>query len=125
MLNLSRNNSRQIYSYMGFALFICLILIFPDSVSARDLTTGGELPYETFLGRLKASITGPFAGAVSLIGIVVAGAVLIFGGDLNGFFRSLVFLVLVISVIVSGGSIITGITSAEVIVPSSAELLVK
>ena len=35
-----------------------------------------------------------------MIGIVVAGGVLIFGGDLNGFFRTLIFVVLVMALLV-------------------------
>ena len=40
------------------------------------------------------------AFALSIIGIVIAGGVLIFGGDLNGFFRTLIFLVLVMALLV-------------------------
>ena len=37
---------------------------------------------------------------LSIIGIVVAGGVLIFGGELNGFFRTLIFIVLVMALLV-------------------------
>jgi type IV secretion system protein VirB2 len=40
------------------------------------------------------------AFALSIIGIVIAGGVLIFGGDLNGFFRTLIFIVLVMALLV-------------------------
>ena len=40
------------------------------------------------------------AFALSIIGIVIAGGVLIFGGDLNAFFRTLVFIVLVMALLV-------------------------
>ena len=40
------------------------------------------------------------AFALSIIGIVVAGGILIFGGELNGFFRTLIFLVLVMALLV-------------------------
>lgn len=39
-------------------------------------------------------------GALSIIGIVVAGGILIFGGELNGFFRTLIFIVLVMALLV-------------------------
>ncbi len=61
---------------------------------------GGALPYETWLNALRTSVTGPVAFAVSIIGIVVAGGMLIFGGELNHFFRSLIFLVLVMALTV-------------------------
>jgi type IV secretion system protein VirB2 len=41
-----------------------------------------------------------------LVGIVAAGAVLIFGGEMSGFLRTLVFLVLVIALIVNAGGLI-------------------
>ncbi|EWS66550.1 conjugal transfer protein TrbC [Hydrogenophaga sp. T4] len=45
-------------------------------------------------------MTGPVAFALSIVGIVIAGGVLIFGGDLNGFFRTLIFIVLVMALLV-------------------------
>jgi type IV secretion system protein VirB2 len=62
--------------------------------------TGGSLPYESWLTNLRNSVTGPVAFALSIIGIVIAGGVLIFGGDLNAFFRTLVFIVLVMALLV-------------------------
>jgi Type IV secretory pathway, VirB2 components (pilins) len=56
---------------------------------------------------LRNSLTGPVAFAVSIIGIIVAGAVLIFGGDMNGFFRTLVFIVLVMSLIIGANNMMT------------------
>ncbi|MBO3708948.1 MAG: conjugal transfer system pilin TrbC, partial [Candidatus Accumulibacter sp.] len=61
---------------------------------------GGSLPYESWLTNLRNSVTGPVAFALAMIGIVVAGGVLIFGGDLNGFFRTLIFVVLVMALLV-------------------------
>jgi type IV secretion system protein VirB2 len=52
-------------------------------------------------------VTGPVAFALSIIGIVVAGGVLIFGGDLNGFFRTLIFLVLVMALLVGAQNVMS------------------
>lgn len=68
--------------------------------AAASVGTGGSLPYESWLESLRNSVTGPVAFALSITGIVIAGGVLIFGGDLNGFFRTLIFLVLVMALIV-------------------------
>ena len=43
---------------------------------------------------------GPVAYAISLLGIVVTGAILVFGGEINEFVRRLIMLVLVISLMV-------------------------
>jgi type IV secretion system protein VirB2 len=57
------------------------------------------------LVNLRNSVTGPVAFALSIIGIVIAGGVLIFGGDLNGFFRTLIFLVLVMALLVGAQNV--------------------
>jgi len=67
--------------------------------------TGGSLPYEDWLTKLRNSVTGPVAFALSIIGIVIAGGVLIFGGDLNGFFRTLIFLVLVMALLIGAQNV--------------------
>ncbi len=73
---------------------ICLALA-PDAFAGAG--QGGNLPYEEWLEAVRASATRPVAYAFGLIGIVVAGGVLIFGGDLNGFFRSMLVVVLVMA----------------------------
>src|ERR1700712_5807435 len=80
-------------------ILLTLILLAPDLAFASE-GTGGSLPYETWLTNLRNSVTGPVAFALSIIGIVIAGGVLIFGGDLNAFFRTLVFIVLVMALLV-------------------------
>jgi len=75
------------------------IIILPQPAFASE-GTGGSLPYESWLTNLRNSVTGPVAFALSIIGIVVAGGVLIFGGELNGFFRTLIFIVLVMALLV-------------------------
>jgi type IV secretion system protein VirB2 len=75
---------------------------------AAFATGGGEkMPWETGLTNLQASITGPVATAISLIAIVAAGAMLIFGGNIQGFMRTTVFIVLVIGIIISASNILT------------------
>lgn len=86
-------------------VLLAVLAIVPDVFAAAGM--GGGLPYETWLESLRKSVTGPVAFAVSLIGIVVAGCVLIFGGDMNGFFRSIVFLVLVMALIIGANTLMT------------------
>ena len=78
---------------------LLVLLLAPPHVFAAE-GTGGSLPYESWLTNLRNSVTGPVAFALAMIGIVVAGGVLIFGGDLNGFFRTLIFVVLVMALLV-------------------------
>lgn len=84
---------------MSMSTMLLVVLLLPDAAWAAE-GAGGGIPYEGWLANLRDSVTGPVAFAVSLIGIVVAGAVLIFGGELNAFFRTFVFIVLVMALLV-------------------------
>ena len=95
--------------------FIALAVMMPDLAHATE-TGAGDLPFEAPLKKLTASLTGPVAFGISLIGIIAAGAALIFGGEMSGFLRSMVFLVLVIAVIVNASGIITMIRSDAAVI---------
>ena len=84
-----------------------LMLWVTPEIAEASVGTGGGLPYETWLTSLQNSVTGPVAFTLSIIGIVVAGGVLIFGGDLNGFFRTLIFIVLVMALLVGAQNIMS------------------
>ncbi|MDR8093099.1 TrbC/VirB2 family protein [Burkholderia gladioli] len=96
---LPNHTSNRITLMLGVMLVCALLLLLPEHAHASS-SSGGGLPYEGWLANLRASVTGPVAFTLSLLGIVIAGGVLIFGGDLNGFFRTLVFLILVMSLLV-------------------------
>ncbi|EPG9766585.1 conjugal transfer system pilin TrbC [Escherichia coli] len=100
------SGNRQVVFYLAVAALVMLCLVVPQHAFASE-GTGGSLPYETWLTSLRNSVTGPVAFTLSIIGIVVAGGVLIFGGDLNGFFRSLIFLVLVMALLVGAQNVMT------------------
>ncbi len=82
---------------MRLMLAMMLVMLVPEMAVAA---TGTGLQWEGGLTTLTNSITGPIAFSISLIAIVIAGAVLAFGGELNQFARSIIILVLVIAVIV-------------------------
>ena len=93
----------------NFWLLVCLVsllVLLHPVVAHAAAGGGGGLPYESALNKLQNSATGPVAFALSILGIVVAGGTLIFGGDLSGFFRSMVVLVLVIGVLVSAVNVL-------------------
>lgn len=92
-------------------LLVLWVLSMPNEVYAAG-TAGGGLPYESALTRLRASITGPVAFTLSLIGIVGAAGVLIFGGELTGFLRMMVFLVLLIAILVGAQNVLTTLFAA-------------
>jgi type IV secretion system protein VirB2 len=99
ILRLSTKHPHPAWFHAAAILLLAAILLAPHLAFASE-GTGGSLPYESWLTNLRNSVTGPVAFALSIIGIVIAGGVLIFGGDLNAFFRTLVFIVLVMALLV-------------------------
>jgi len=77
---------------------------------------GGGMPWDAPLTAIQTDLSGPTASTLSLIAIVVVFGVLIFGGELNHFGRSLCYLVMVAAVLVAGNGIFgaLGIAGAEV-----------
>ncbi len=64
------------------------------------------MPYENVLDQLSKSLSGPVAKSVALIGIVGSGATLIFGGEISGFLKTVIYLVLVCSLLILGNTLI-------------------
>ncbi len=96
-------------------LIVGFTLVFASQAHA-SAAAGGGLPYEAWLTKLQASLTGPVAFSVSLIGIVGAGGVLIFGGELNAFLRTLVFIVLVMALLVGANTMMSGLFGTGAVV---------
>lgn len=100
---MSNTSNRFLLSLGLFALLFFTV----GNEAYAGTASGGSLPYESWLSSLRDSVTGPVAFALSIIGIVIAGGVLIFGGDLNGFFRTLIFIVLVMAFLVGAQNMMT------------------
>lgn len=107
------------YKALLLAGFSLMLLVVSQSSMAAS-TGGSNLPFASFFDNILDSITGPFAYGVSLIGIIASGSALIFGGDMNGFMRTLVFLVMVLSIVVAAKNTLAAITGkgAEITVIS-------
>ncbi len=99
--------SKRTIIYVLLILVALAVVIPAASALATTTGAGGGLPYEGWLTSLRNSVTGPVAFALSIIGIVIAGGVLIFGGELNAFFRTLIFLVLVMALIIGSNNMLT------------------
>ena len=102
----SEADHRSKMYFIWAAILLAFILLAPHHAFASE-GTGGSLPYESWLVNLRNSVTGPVAFALSIIGIVIAGGVLIFGGDLNGFFRTMIFVVLVLALLVGAQNVMS------------------
>ena len=98
-----------------FTIIILLGSLLTADHAQAAVGAGGALPYETWLVSLRNSVTGPVAFTLSIVGIVVAGGILIFGGELNAFFRTLIFIVLVMALLVGANNIMTNLFQGAVI----------
>ncbi len=105
----------NIFLYPALLMFIFLTLLLFANNALAAVGAGGALPYESWLVNLRNSVTGPVAFTLSIVGIVVAGGILIFGGELNAFFRTLIFIVLVMALLVGANNIMTNLFQGAVI----------
>jgi type IV secretion system protein TrbC len=87
-------------------------------------SSGTAMPWDSPLQTISQSISGPVAYVIVVLGIVVGGGTLIFGGDLNGFARTVLLVVAFGAFVLGATSIITSLfpnaTSATVGARSSA-----
>jgi len=90
------------------ALVALLNVVFLTPRSAFGANTaGGIAEWETPLQKVVASIDGPVAFGISVIGIVVAGTMLIWGGEINEFSRKIIMLVMVLALVVTAVNLLS------------------
>ena len=98
-------------------LFSSLIPALVTATADRALATPGSLsggfsaPWEQPLSSLSKELTGPTAGSIAIIAIFVAGLALIFGEDLGKFARTLLMIVIAISLLIGAARFIGPFTS--------------
>lgn len=93
----------------------CFLLMSGSSVALAS-SGGGGLPWESPLQTIQQSITGPTMGFVALAAVAVAGAMLIFGGELNDFGRRVIYIILVLGLMLGSAQIVAlfGATGASI-----------
>ena len=81
----------------------------------------GSFSYEKVLTQFSDSISGPVAVSVCIIGLAAGGFAMIFGGDLQGWLKTLLFCVFIIGCIAGAAAIVQklGLTGASIIVSSA------
>ena len=87
---------------LWFLVLVLLTMPTPAHAMAYD-----NMPWEIPLQKIEASLTGPVALMVALIGIFATGATLIWGGEMNEFGRRGVLLALIVSVLVFASSLLS------------------
>jgi type IV secretion system protein VirB2 len=107
------NRLRRHAPLLVWALYLSIMLLMPHLAHASTSdSSSGSLPWESPLKSLRESFSGPVAYALAIIGIVVTGGMLIWGGEINEFARRGIMLVLVVSFIVLANSVLTSLFSS-------------
>ena len=99
------------------AAVMVMVLAGAALASGTPGSSSNAMPWESGLKALTDSITGPVAQAIGLIAIVAAGAALIYGGDMTGFMRTAVYIVLVLGIIMSAANLLSTFTGASATLP--------
>ena len=108
MNNVAISKKTPMRTAVTSALFVALTILavlLPGIALADDATTA-TLPYEAGIKVFYTSMTGTIPFVISLVGIIACGAMLIFGGEISGFMRTMVFIILVVAVIVQAASVV-------------------
>jgi type IV secretion system protein VirB2 len=87
-------------------LVVFVFFLFPSLAQA---SSSSGMPWEDPLSKIVDSVTGPIAFGISVLGVVVAGLALVFGGQLDGFIQKIAILALVISLIVLATNIMSSL----------------
>lgn len=71
--------------------------------------SGTALPWESPLRQVQLSLSGPVAGSVSVVALFACAAVLIFGGEMNEIAKKLIYIVMGISIMVGGNTLLSAL----------------
>ena len=85
---------------------IILSLFMPELAHA---SSSGGVPWEDPLSKVVDSVTGPVAFGVSVLAIVAAGITLVFGGEISGFIKTIIYIALVIALIVGATNVLSSL----------------
>ena len=97
---------------------VLLILgLFSIATNIAFAGVGPSMPWDSGLDTLVKNLTGKTALAVGVLALFLAGAGLVFGGEMTEFVRKMLMLIMAIAVVVSATSlmnILFGITGGLV-----------
>ena len=97
-------------------IFLSLLMLISGNAMA-SAAGGGTMPWEGPLNTIQTSLTGPVAFAIALVAIAIGGAMLIFGGEINAFARTMIYIVLVAGMLVAGGNVLSGTYTSAATLP--------
>jgi len=100
-----------------FILALALAAVFGFTTPEAHAASATGLPWESSLQTLQDSLSGPVAMSLSVISIIIFGSMLIFGGEISQFGKSMCMVALVIALVVSSQTVLStlfGVSSSVV-----------
>ena len=112
----TQKNVKKILGVALMLFVVAALLLVPDFAHAAG-AGGSGMPWESPLQKLVDSLTGPVAIGISILCILGAGLALAFGGEITGFVRTMIVIVLVVAVIVFAAGFLTQLTCKSALLP--------
>jgi len=109
---MTKTKKQNLLKYFLFGI-IAMVVFSPELFAS---STG--MPWEGPLTQIKNSLSGPVAGAISLIGVIAAGSMLLFNqnGNFSGTFQTIIWMVLIVSLIITANVIINFYTASGAVI---------
>ena len=93
-------------NYLGRVSVAGLLAFLTSSLPAHAAATGGLSRLEGPITTISKSLTGPGSLAVGLIGMMIAGGMLVFGGELGDWGKRMTYLGLVLALLLTANQFI-------------------
>lgn len=120
------NNISSIFSLKNTLILLSLIvLMMLVNAGYCATSSGGDMPWSSGLEKLQASIEGPVATTICILGIVGCGAGLAFGGEMNQVIKTMLILVLVCATVVLASKLLRSITGTSAILEADTQISVQ
>jgi type IV secretory pathway VirB2 component (pilin) len=91
-------------------------------ITSVSVLAGTVFPWDIPLSKLSQNLTGSTTTAIALIGLFVAGGALVFGGDLASFAKKVTWMILALSLMLSGPAFLNVVTDGKAL-PAAAALI--
>ena len=100
-------------------LAFLLVLMIGTAVAGDSLGSGSDIGFIKALNSFSNALSGPFAKAIGIAGLVAIGCAMAFGGELGDFVKRLIYVVGAIAVMIGGASLLNWISSQSAVVDPS------
>lgn len=103
---------------LSFLAFLAALLI-GTAFAGDSLGSGSDIGFIKALNSFSNALSGPFAKAIGIAGLVAIGTAMAFGGELGDFVKRLIYVVGAIAVMIGGASLLNWISSQSACVDPS------